>query len=126
MKFSQAFGLNRAQAALDFVDIDPKVDMPLYIDPFVFESEDDPFAVRCNRTIVSFFQTVLTMVQANNQIDGKALLGRLSEPNEICFGVSSEEPEGRGIGEEQAERIYDELAASAAAKTGMPARKISG
>lgn len=119
MKFSRAFGLNQAQAALDFVDIDTNIDMPLYFDPYVFEAEDDPFAVECNRTIVSFFQRVLHSVRMGEEVAGKTLLGRLSEPNEICFGVSSNRPEGRGIGTEQAEQIYEQLAASAAAQSGL-------
>jgi hypothetical protein len=34
MEFSRAFGLDKTQAELDFVDVDLERDAPLFVDPF--------------------------------------------------------------------------------------------
>jgi hypothetical protein len=41
MKFSEAFGLNKIQAELDFVDIEVDGDTPLYVDPFALSIRKD-------------------------------------------------------------------------------------
>ena len=119
MRFSKAFGLNQSQAGLDFVDIDPDEDIPLFFDPYVFANEDDAFCEKCDRSVHSFFQQVLDCVMKGRHAQGRALLNELSEPNEICFGWSEGTPAGRGIGRKQASDIYDRLAASEAAKSGL-------
>ena len=119
MRFTTAFGLNQNQAGLDFVDIDPDEDIPLFFDPYVFANEGDPFCDKCDESLRSFFQRVLDHIGDNELARGRALLSYLSEPNEICFGWSKGEPSGRGIGRKQAGEIFDRLAASDAAKSGL-------
>lgn len=119
MRFSRFYGLNQSQAELDFVDIDPDEDIPLFFDPYVFANEDDAFCEACDQSINSFFQRVLDCVVRKDHVKGRALLSHLNEPNEICFGWSEGKPRGRGIGKMQASQIYDQLAASEAAKTGL-------
>lgn len=119
MKFSKAFGLNQGQPGLDFVDVDPSEDLPLFFDPYVFANEDDAFCMACDQSIKSFFQRVLDAVIHSKTTEGHQLLSYLSEPNEICFGWSRDEPAGRGIGDKQAKQIYHQLKSSAAGKSGL-------
>ena len=94
--FAQHFGINQEQAQLDFVDVDPDQDIPLFLDPFVFAVSSGSWAETCNYSILSFFQTALDLVQAGDDARGQALLDNLSEPNETCLGMSSGRPAGPG------------------------------
>lgn len=118
MKFSAAHGLNQNQAGLDFVDIDPAEDIPLFFDPFAIGNNVDEFSIACANSIRSFFGQVLHAVTTNDRTKGLRLLGYLREPNEICFGYSRGHPAGRGVGPIQVEQLYDQLASSQAARTG--------
>ncbi len=119
MRFSEFFRLAHSQPALDFVDIDPDEDIPLFFDPYTFVNETDPFSEACASSLNSFFNTVIDCVRNQQHERGRALLGRLNEPNELCFGWSKGNPAGRGLGELQASQVYDKLAMSEAAKTGL-------
>lgn len=118
MKFSKQFNLP-PQAALDFVDIDNKEDLPLFFDPYVFANEEDPFGRDCSALISSFFETVLACVRKDRRAQGHDLLAHLQEPNEICLGWSSGKPRGRGVGRLQADQLYRRLAGSEAARSGL-------
>jgi hypothetical protein len=43
--FSQHFGINKAQAQLDFVDVDTEEDKALFIDPYVFSKSSDAWSM---------------------------------------------------------------------------------
>jgi hypothetical protein len=66
MRFTKAFGLNKSQAGLDFVDIDPDEDTPLFFDPYVFANEDDPFCDQCDESLNSFFRRPLSFTFCQN------------------------------------------------------------
>ena len=119
MKFSEYFGLNKTQAELDFVDIDISQDLPLFIDPFVMSNQANDWAERCNCCIASFFQTVLDCIRMGKDEEASRLLMKLGEPNETCFGFSSGEPSGRGIGKQQASDLLRNMKKSRAVKTGL-------
>jgi len=117
--FSKLFGSNQSQATLDFVDVDPDADIPLFFDPYVFEDISDPFFAKCHVAIKSFFDRLLFLVRANDERKAKEILSYLQEPNELCFGLSSGRPSGRGIGRGQAEDMYESFSQSEAAKSGL-------
>ena len=119
MRFSKAFGLNKGQAELDFVDIDLEIDQPLYVDPFALSIRKDAWSHRCTQHIVSFFQTAVDAIRANNHDRAREVLTNLSEPNETRLGLSRGEPSGRGVSGKQAFDLYEALAESEAAKTGL-------
>ena len=44
MRFTQAFGLTKSQAELDFVNIDLGGDIPLFVDPFALSIRKDAWS----------------------------------------------------------------------------------
>lgn len=119
MRFSQAFGLNKMQAELDFVDIDLEGDTPLYVDPFALSIRKDNWSIRCTQHVVSFFQTAIDAIHSGDHDRAKAVLTNLSEPNETRLGKSEGKPRGRGVSGKQGSDLYEALVDSEAAKTGL-------
>jgi hypothetical protein len=60
---SEHFGLNRAQAELDFVDVPINGDLGLFVDPFTFTVRDDAWSFACNESVLSFFSAALDCVR---------------------------------------------------------------
>jgi hypothetical protein len=119
MKFSQIYGIGLEQAQLDFVDITPNEDMPLFIDPFAISLKGDEWSEKCHHHIAHFFQTALDHIRAGSAEQAQTLLNGLSEPNETCLGMSQGQPAGRGVAGKQAFDLYESLAASQAAQSGL-------
>jgi hypothetical protein len=119
MKFSKAFGLNKVQAELDFVDINVDGDTPLYVDPFALSIRKDDWSMRCTQHIVSFFQSALTAIHNDDRDTADRILNHLSEPNETRLGKSRGMPQGRGVSGKQQLELQEALADSEAAKTGV-------
>ncbi|WKW51010.1 hypothetical protein [Rhodomicrobium lacus] len=117
--FSQLFGIGLDQPQLDFVDIAPSTDVPLFIDPFAISLKDDEWSRQCHVHITHFFQTALDHIRSGRHVEAKRLLNGLSEPNETCLGLSRGHPSGRGVSGKQAIDLYESLAKSQAAKTGL-------
>jgi hypothetical protein len=117
MLFSKVFELNRTQPELDFIDIDLELDFPLYFDPSTFLNGDDEFAKSCAEDIYDFFDAVMNAIRANDKPRGIELLAALKEPNDSFLGVSKGKPAGRGVGRQQAEKIYLNLRKSKAIET---------
>lgn len=118
-KFSEHFHLNLSQPELDFIDINTDMDMRLYIDPYAISIRNDDWSKRCNEYIFSFFETAIEFIRNNDHLRAKAILNGLSEPNETCLGESRNLPNGRGVSGKQAVDLYESLAKSQAAKTGL-------
>ncbi|MCL4677711.1 MAG: hypothetical protein KJ017_03850 [Alphaproteobacteria bacterium] len=118
-RFSEIYSLGLDQPQLDFVDITPEADTPLFIDPFAISIKEDEWSQRCNQHIVHFFETALGYVRAGNDSAAKQLLNGLSEPNETCLGLSRGQPAGRGVSGQQALDLYESLAHSQAAQSGL-------
>jgi hypothetical protein len=96
MKVSEAFGLRKTQAELDFVDVDLERDAPLFVDPFAISQRLDSLSQECHLTLQAFFQRVVDSIRAGNDADPQALLLRLREPNETRLGYSRRRPKVRG------------------------------
>ena len=119
MKFSQRFRIQREQPELDFVDVDPDKDLPLFIDPYALAQRLDAWSVQCTEDVISFFEAAIDTIRAGRTVHARYLLENLSEPNDTCLGLSKGLPRGRGVSGKQALDLYAKLAQSQAVKTGV-------
>lgn len=119
MKISTLFELNKTQRELDFIDIDTNNDLPLFIDPYFLSTKNDEWSFKAYRTIQHYFQTVLSLLEENKSERAKELFRHLKEPNETCLGVSQNEPRGRGVGNDQATKLFDHILSSKAIESGV-------
>ena len=119
MRISEIFGLNAKQAELDFVDVDTDRDIALFLDPFVLSTRNDPWSIQANNTIRGFFHYFINLIYAGETDEARSLFDYLHEPNETCLGLSRGRPRGNGIGDVDAQKIFDSLVESKAAQTGL-------
>ena len=119
MRISRYFHLEVDQAELDFIDIDTARDTPLFLDPYLLALTQDPWSLEASGTVRSFFRFFLGLLYSGETEGARALFDNLHEPNETCLGLSRRRPKGRGVGDDDAQRIFDSLVASHAAKTGL-------
>ncbi len=63
-RFSELFKLGLDQPQLDFVDIAPSTDTPLFIDPFAISIKEDQWSATCHTLIKHFFGTALDHIRA--------------------------------------------------------------
>ena len=118
--FSQFFGIDCPQYELPFVDFNLYSDVPLYIDPYAITKDPSELGVECHNTIISYFQFLLDAIRSGDKVKTRRLIHqRLTEPGEIHLGVGKTARRGRGIGDDQEQRIVNALANSEAAKTGV-------
>jgi hypothetical protein len=80
--FSKAFGLDKSQAELDFVDIDLSTDTPLFLCPYAIQIRDDSWSEECGDAIRSYFNDLLSSLRAGKTSRAEYLLSNLHEPNE--------------------------------------------
>lgn len=101
------------------MDIDTNRDRPLFIDPHFLGQRSDPWSIAASHTIRSFFSYFLGLLNQGKEDEARDLFDNLHEPNETCLGLSRKRPQGNGIGDEDARRIFESLAQSMAVKTGV-------
>lgn len=119
-RVSQYFKLGRNQGSLDFVDIDVRADVPVYVDPRAVRTQRGDWGESCRELLVSFFAEVLDAIHRGNDAALATLMRPLSEPNETHLGESrGPRSRGRGLGPGGADEIADALSKSLAAKTGL-------
>jgi hypothetical protein len=118
-KFSAAFQITKTQPELDFVDISLNTDNRLFVDPFALSQKVDRWSNDAHHTVVTFFQFIIDNIRQGNQDQARELLGHLREPNETRFGYSRRRSKGAGIGDEQANDLFEALRESSAVKTGF-------
>jgi hypothetical protein len=119
MKISEIYNLDKSQAELDFVDIDITKDLPLFLDPFFLGKKQDNWSIESTRTLRSFFQRVINLIRSGNEDGAKELFEHLHEPNSTCLGMSIGNPRGRGVGNQDTDKIYESLLRSRAIQTGL-------
>jgi hypothetical protein len=119
MKVSRYFDLDVTQHEIDFVDIDVDDDTPLFIDPYYLATRTDSWCADATRSIRSFFRHFLTLVRAGNQAEALTLFLSLREPNETRLGLSKGRSQGRGVGEDDARKIFKSLLSSRAVQSGL-------
>lgn len=119
MKISQIYKLNKTQYELDFVDIDPEIDTPLFLDPYYISKCDFDFAITADSSIRSYFEFLLTLLRNNDVKEAEELFSYLGENNDICFGMSRGKPNGHGMGPKDTSLIFQQLLQSNAIKTGV-------
>jgi hypothetical protein len=118
-KFSKHFRINASQPELDFVDVSTDYDLPVYVDPYAIEMQDDVWSAQCSELIRSFFLEVLDALRDGDRGRAENLMSHLHEPAETFLGVSSDEPQGRGVGSKQAWQIVNSIRRSKAFTTGV-------
>ena len=119
MRISERYTLNKTQAELDFIDIDTNFDIPLFIDPFFLSIRQDNWSIEATRTIKSFFQRVVDLLSQGDTDTAKGVFQHLHEPNATCLGMSRGVPRGRGVGRGDTDDIFDSIANSRAAQSGL-------
>jgi hypothetical protein len=119
LRFSNYFGINKAQSELDFVDILLDTDIKLYLDPFALSIEEDEWSKQCNNLVVGYFQEVVDSIGKKDFHRAQQLLSNLREPNQTRLGLSQGHPRGRGIGPKQAFSLYSAFADSKAIESGL-------
>jgi hypothetical protein len=119
MKISERFNLNKSQAELDFVDINTNTDTPLFIDPFLLGLRNDRWSTEVTLTIRDFFQKLINHIRNGEEEDARELFEHLHEENSTCLGLSNGEPGGKGVGDDDASKIYENILQSRAIETGL-------
>jgi hypothetical protein len=115
----EIYKLKKTQHELDFVNINPNRDFRVFLNPFVLSARSDPFSIEASRTIISFFQHNLTLIKEGSIDAARANFQHLNEPNETCLGVSRHRPRGRGVGNDNADDLFESILQSKAMKTGL-------
>lgn len=116
---AQHFSLNKTQAELDFIDVNPAEDIALFIDPFAISIRPDRFCQQCHTTINAYFQRIVDKIRAQDNAGAYEQLSFLREPNETKLGFSTGRPQGAGIGGQQAMQLFKALQNSTAVQTGF-------
>lgn len=118
-KFSQVFHISKTQPELDFVDVSLATDNRLFVDPFALSQKLDRWSQDAHHTLVTFFQSIVDDIRSGNEDRARRLLSNLREANETRLGYSARQPQGAGIGDMQAEELFQALSDSAAVRTGF-------
>lgn len=116
-RLSKHFALGRSQPTLDFVDVDVRGDVALFIDPRALLLDESDWGHECVSLLQHFFGEVLALIKAG--ANPSALLGQLREPNETRLGLSKGRAHGHGLGPELAYEVGSALSRSEAARTGL-------
>jgi hypothetical protein len=120
VRVSEKYGLGVTQASLDFVDVDIRGDVPVFIDPKAIRLQQGDWAEACQALLQSFFNELLQAIQRGDRRRIAELVLHLGEPNETHLGLSKGKARGNGLGSgRKSAAIVDALASSVAGKSGL-------
>lgn len=119
LRVSDFYKLKYKQGELPFVDVDIFSDTPLFVDPRAIRLLPTEWGNECVTLLQSFFHTVISEIKNGRDQEAKSLLNGLHEPNETHLGVSCKKAQGRGMGGELSNDVWEMLSYSRAAKSGL-------
>lgn len=119
MKLTEIYRLEKTQAEIDFVDIDPQQDTPLFLDPHFLGKRTDRWSIEASLTLKCFFQKLVDLIRNDENEAAKKMFDFLHEPNSTCLGLSVGHPKGNGVGSGDTENIFESLMKSRAIQTGL-------
>jgi len=119
MRVSEHFQLNRTQPTLDFVDVDIREDVRVFVDPRALRLIPSQWGAECVSLVQDFFTTVIRHIRNHRDSEAQELLASLHEPNEVHLGLSVDRAQGRALGEGSAVNVWDSLRQSEAVRTGL-------
>lgn len=119
MRISEIYELGATQFELDFVDIDVERDTRLFLDPYFLNIRQDSWSTSSSRTLRSFFDHFLLLVNQGQNNQARHLFDYLHEPNETCLGLSRGVPRGNAIGDIDADHLFESICQSNAVNTGL-------
>jgi hypothetical protein len=120
MRVSEYFQLGRRQPSLDFVDIDTRKDVSVFLEPAAIRQLPDDWGKQCEIMLTTFFDSILDAIRLDDPKQLRYLMmGPLGEPNETHLGWSKGNSRGRGIGEKRANAIIESLRKSKAVHSGL-------
>lgn len=119
MRVSEHYQLNRTQPTLDFIDVDIACDLRVFVDPRALRLLPSTWGDECVSLIQDFFRTILCLLRANRDADGRTLLRVLREPNETHLGLSRGRSRGRALGQRSSYDVWEFLRSSQAVQSGL-------
>lgn len=123
MRFSENFKLgSNLQKDFEFLNIRVDFDNELFIDPTRIEAETDTFSAECDRIILSFFNTIFDLYEADNIKNARENLVNSGESNEIFLGYTKGFPEGTGNSEEGLDKIFNYINSNGLLSNGIIGR----
>lgn len=119
LRVTEKFNLGATQSGVDFVDVDVRADVPVYIDPQAIRSQSGDWIEECIHAIQTYFSALLDAVRSDDIPQIRRLIVPLMEPNETHLGVSTGKSRGRSLGSQtKAAELIENLRNSRAAQTG--------
>jgi hypothetical protein len=82
-------------------------DIPLYLDPFLLWSSEDPNDRELHNRLLGFFDYFAGLVREDRDIDASRLIATCSEPLELGLGYSQGSKRGSSLGPQLADRLIE-------------------
>lgn len=118
MKISEIFNLKKSQYQLDFVDIDPDKDIPLFLDSSLIRSYDADLYQKMTIVMDNFFANLIKLLNDSNIAEARKLFRYFGEVNETHLGLSKNKSNGKGVGEINSEKLLNAIKNNDAMKKG--------
>ncbi|PFG12287.1 hypothetical protein [Bacillus sp. es.036] len=123
MQISEYFNLEQDQTDLEFVNVDTSRDVELFIDPWWLHiSTEDEWCRGASVTLTGFFDHIIGLYEQGEINRARELFDFAHEPNETCFGLSSNNPEGTGASADMLAKVFDNITSNAMIENGLVTR----